>query len=766
MVKPTQRLKRGLLLWGVLVSTFFGVALNNYSSVLAVNPTTMPFQGKVVNANGTNVTDGTYSFTFKLYTVASAGTLLWGETQASVQVTSGVFQVNLGSTCSLFTTQTCSTFANTAIDFNANSALYLGVTFNGDAAGEMTPRMQLGSVPYAFNADKVGGLGAAQFVQLSVAQQTGSINVSGTITTASTLAVQGANAVTLGSTTNVGSILFQDGTINNRLVTINSPTLAASYTLILPTTAPALSQCLQSGASTASQLVFGSCSGSTPTLQTAYTGSGAANPQIVLSATGGGLKIQDAAVTVGGNLFSVASNGGGTTYLAVTNAGSSVTGVASASAGVQTPLVDVSAAGTLSVGTATATAITLGKFGVTTTTAGALTVNSGTSVPTTDQVVIDNTASTGVTNANADGLSIKYKGGSAAVEAAGMRIDFTPGGTTGGTWSGLRIVANATGPVTGVIAYGMKLEGPTAQGAGTTEGLYVGSGWDIGLDLQSGGLQLLAQADPATPTANNLRIYAKSVAGRILPKWKGPSGVDTAFQSNLGFNRISWVMPAGGVGLTTFVSGVGSFFTNLGTPANPAPASTNLMTSTRRATFSSGATAGIVASHRQSTPQVWRGNAASLGGFFYTIRFATDTLAVGNRAFVGLSDSVAAPTNVDPTTSITIGKMGLAINANTGNWKWVNNNAGTAPAVTDLGVNFPVNTTDLYELIIYSPPNGTTVTYRVTNMSTTNQITGTATGANIPAATTFLAPQFWITNNATAAAAILDFGGWYLESDN
>ncbi|MEO5948919.1 MAG: hypothetical protein ABIP74_00795 [Candidatus Saccharimonas sp.] len=401
---------------------------------------------------------------------------------------------------------------------------------------------------------------------------------------------------------------------------------------------------------------------------------------------------------------------------------------------------------------------------ITTTAAKGVKIAAG-AVPTADLFTVDNTGQA-VTAAGINGVAVKYVGGAAAVEGAGIRVDSTPGTTSGGVWSGLRIVAAATGPVTGVTAYGIKLEGPTAQGAGTETATYVGTGWDIGIDIQSGGMQLAAQSDPASPAAGNLRIYAKDIAGRIMPKWTGPAGVDTPFQASLGFNRVSLMMPMGGTTLTTFVGGLGTTFTNTGTAANPTPTSTNLLTSVRRATFSSGATAGTVASHRQSVLQVWRGNAAGLGGFFYTIRFGTSTLASGNRAFVGLSDSVAAPTNIDPTTTGTgIGRIGMAINASTGNWNFVNNISGTAPTVAALGANFPVSTTALYELILYSPPNGSAISYRVQNLSTGNQTSGSVS-TNIPAATTFLAPQFWITNNATAAAAIIDFSGWYLESDN
>lgn len=425
--------------------------------------------------------------------------------------------------------------------------------------------------------------------------------------------------------------------------------------------------------------------------------------------------------------------------------------------------VDSGTSGSLALGASNATGVTLGKFGTTTTTAGIFTVNSGTNIPTADQVVIDNTSSTGVTTAGVNGLNVKYKGGAAAVEAAGLRVDFTPGTTSGGTWSGMRIVETVAA-ASGVSSYGLKLEG-AGSGAGTSYGIGVATGWDIGVDIQSGGIQLASQNDPATPAAGNLRIYAKDIAGRVMPKWIGPSGVDTPMQANLGFNRVSMIMPAGGTTGTTFIGGYGSTFTNVANAyANPTPATTNLLTSTRRATFTSSAVAGNIVSHRQSTLQVWRGNAANLGGYFYTIRFATSTLQNGNRAFVGLSASTAAPTNIDPLTSGTISRIGVAINANTGNWYFVTNATGVAPTTTDLGATMPVSATNLYELILFSPPNGSSVGYRLKNLSTGDEVAGSA-AANLPTNTTFMAPQFWMTNNATAAAVVFNFGGWYLESD-
>ena len=111
------------------------------------------FQGKVVNkgvgsTDGTNVADGNYNFTFSLWSTLSAGTSLWSESWtggSQVAVNSGIFQVALG---------TNSTFPPT-VNFNSDS-LYLSVNYNSD--GEMTPRIRLAAVPYAFNAEKVMGL--------------------------------------------------------------------------------------------------------------------------------------------------------------------------------------------------------------------------------------------------------------------------------------------------------------------------------------------------------------------------------------------------------------------------------------------------------------------------------------------------------------------------------------------------------------------------------------------------------------------------------
>lgn len=273
--------------------------------------------------------------------------------------------------------------------------------------------------------------------------------------------------------------------------------------------------------------------------------------------------------------------------------------------------------------------------------------------------------------------------------------------------------------------------------------------------------------EPDVPPAGDGLLYAKAYAGRILPKFMGPSGVDFPLQPNLGFNNIAMWRGGATTTATTFASTLGSMPYNSASPTAPtitALASTSLRNQTVRSTISTGATAGALTYIRGSQGRIWRGNAAGLGGFFLVHRFALAGLQTGMRAFAGVQDVASNPTNADWTTSTTPGKIGLAINTNTGNWNLVHNVTGTAPTVIALGASFPVNNTDLYELILFAKPNATQVEYRVTNWSTNQQTSGIIT-TNIPANTTFMNAIVWATNNATAAAVTLDFISTYVETD-
>ena len=284
---------------------------------------------------------------------------------------------------------------------------------------------------------------------------------------------------------------------------------------------------------------------------------------------------------------------------------------------------------------------------------------------------------------------------------------------------------------------------------------------DLGVSFPAIATGSNPTVDPATPAAGFGTMFSKALAGRVMPRWKDSDGLDYTIQPSFFAQGIMYTYPTTGAA----IGAVGmAALTTSGTLATPALAATNLLTQTRRTTISSGTTAGTVASLRNAQTAVWRGNAAGLGGFHFVARISLETLQSGMRAFVGLTDVTTAPTNVDPTTSTTPGKIGLAINANTGNWNIVTNVTGSAPTSTGLGASFPVNTTDLITLHLYAAPNSSVVNYRVVNETSGAVATGSIS-TNYPTSATFLTWAAWVTNNATAAAAIMGVNRIYLETD-
>ncbi len=122
-------------------------ASNANSPTQTSSTTTLPYQGRLTDTNG-NPVNTTQAMTFRLYNVASGGTALWQESWPAVQVSDGLFNVLLGSTAPITPTL-----------FAENNSLWLGITVGTDT--EMAPRMQVGSVPFAFQASRAFGLIAA-----------------------------------------------------------------------------------------------------------------------------------------------------------------------------------------------------------------------------------------------------------------------------------------------------------------------------------------------------------------------------------------------------------------------------------------------------------------------------------------------------------------------------------------------------------------------------------------------------------------------------
>ncbi len=127
----------------LLITVYTYTRAGESAHVHAATASTLNFQARLMNSGGSLVTDGSYSVEFKLYTADIGGTNEWTETQ-TVVVKNGYFNAYLG---------TVTPFSGT-IDWSQEKWLTLNV--NGD--GEMTPRIKLTAVPYAFRAGQADTL--------------------------------------------------------------------------------------------------------------------------------------------------------------------------------------------------------------------------------------------------------------------------------------------------------------------------------------------------------------------------------------------------------------------------------------------------------------------------------------------------------------------------------------------------------------------------------------------------------------------------------
>lgn len=149
------RARVGVLMLLVLVA-FTGIAYNlvEPSQTAAATNNVINFQARLETNSGAIVPDGNYNVEFKLYSASSGGTALWTEdylnsASQGITVANGYLTANLGSVTAFPST------------INWDQQLWLTMNIGGTTTGtpsydgEMSPRLQLTALPYAFRAGKL-----------------------------------------------------------------------------------------------------------------------------------------------------------------------------------------------------------------------------------------------------------------------------------------------------------------------------------------------------------------------------------------------------------------------------------------------------------------------------------------------------------------------------------------------------------------------------------------------------------------------------------
>lgn len=326
------------------------------------------------------------------------------------------------------------------------------------------------------------------------------------------------------------------------------------------------------------------------------------------------------------------------------------------------------------------------------------------------------------------------------------------------------------------------LTSPTLLQAGEKLSYEDGAGWSLGTvlvstltnDIHLGYQDWSAIANPSAPAASTLRVFARQVAGRTLPKWMPPSGLDTPFQPALFGNNIVMYMPNTGTTAGLNFGAPWAVGTTIGHPQPTAgmytqmkrTTSTNVITTTNQ-------TLGV-SSIVSTAAQFWRGNGSGQGGFFFFARFGIELLSAASpnatRLFVGLQSGT---TNILVSDTIpAISCIGLwhdtTDGANVINLLTKDGSTATKNALTG-SPSTPYATGQGYDFYMFCKPNDSTIYYRLDDLLTGATLVDSSVTTTIPAATAFMGPVVGMSNgtaNTTAATVAIGVNRIYIESDH
>ena len=199
-----------LVILGIIFLPYGPLAVLTPTVAQAAVAAKLPFSARLTTTSGSNVPDGTYSVTFRLYSAATGGASVWSESH-SVTVSRGAFAVYLGDSVS---------FASAGVSFST-SPYYLAFQVSGDP--EMAPRYEIGSVPSALNAanaDAINGLSSNDlFVKSANETVAGNTTFNGTVSVTSAASFSGSSSFT-------GGVSIQPAATSGNALLVNT---AASF---------------------------------------------------------------------------------------------------------------------------------------------------------------------------------------------------------------------------------------------------------------------------------------------------------------------------------------------------------------------------------------------------------------------------------------------------------------------------------------------------------------------------------------------------------
>jgi len=312
--------------------------------------------------------------------------------------------------------------------------------------------------------------------------------------------------------------------------------------------------------------------------------------------------------------------------------------------------------------------------------------------------------------------------------------------------------------------------GGGSPGGATGEVQYNNAGAFAGaadVEIETGQLRLAAIATPTAPAADGVKLFGRSVGGRAMPAFMGPSGLDSALQPHMGRNRVA-LMRA--IGSSTVLHVLGMLSGTTGTATSAAVGTTNRHSRMARLEYlaTTASTSAVVGFRGSSAQWTLGASTAGDGGFHMVYRWApaTGVATATHRAFAGMRGNTAAPSDVEPSTLTSM--CGMGWDAADTNIQFMHNDASGIATKIDLGASFPVPTVDrtsVYEIALFAPPGTTqSLSYEVTDLVSGAVATGTVT-TDLPATSVLLTPYNYMSVGGTSSVVGIAIMGLYIESD-
>lgn len=284
----------------------------------------------------------------------------------------------------------------------------------------------------------------------------------------------------------------------------------------------------------------------------------------------------------------------------------------------------------------------------------------------------------------------------------------------------------------------------------------------------------VSSSKPSAPSSGNVLLSATDISGRPFPIWQTPDGREYIAQTGLARNRIVCFMPADGSSINTygqFASRVGTTTHNVLPTDDLVPYMSNISSLSINNTQITPNTTNIFASLSSNKGIHCRGtNAKGHGGFFFYSRiYLPDASYPTARIYVGMYTVSPSTDNkgwwdgyITSTDNPDGNFCGFQYSSARGDTTWqFTTKDGTTQNVTAItGATFAVQ--KLLDFYIYCPRAGSTISYRLDNLTDDVTYTG-STSTNLPGMFAYMNAGIQLRSTQTAGASNIRWEKLYIE---